>query len=122
MTDQSMYYAPAPQPQPQPQPPQQPAPTKPRKKRGFWAIFFLVLFSPFIAIYFVLKALYWVFTWLMTPVALVVHFLLCALGLIWFSPVKLLASGRSRHRLLQPHYPAFPPFWSAKYWVRLPCG
>jgi hypothetical protein len=122
MTDQSMYYAPAPQQQPgqhSGQQPQQPAVAKKGRKRGFWAVFFLVLCSPFIALYFVFKALYWVFLWLMTPVALVVHFVLCAVGLVWYTPVKLLASGRSKYRLLQPHYPGFPPFWSAGYWVRL---
>jgi hypothetical protein len=136
MTDQTMPYAPTPaqqEPQypqqypqqyreqyPQHDPQQQPTLVQqPKKKRGFWPIFFIVLFSPFIAIYFVLKALYWVFTWVMTPVALAVHFVLCALGLIWFTPVKLLASGSSKNRLLQPRYPGFPPLWSAKYWVRL---
>jgi len=144
VTDQQMYYAPAQQqqyppqnqqypaqqqqyppqnqqyPQQMPQNQQQPAPPqRVKKKRGFWAIFFIVLFSPFIALYYLFIGLYWVFTWLMTPVALAVHFLLCALGLIWFTPVKLLASGRSRHRLLQPRYPGFPPFWSPEYWVRL---
>ncbi|GAA1982060.1 hypothetical protein [Catenulispora subtropica] len=119
MTDQSMYYAPAPsQYQQVPQPPPPPA----KKKRGFWAIFFIVLFSPFIALYYFFKGLYWVFAWLMTPVALVVHFVACGLGLIWYTPVKLLASGRSKHRILQPRYPAFPPFWSGAYWVRLRDG
>ena len=32
---------------------------------------------------------------------------------------KLLASGRSKYRILQPRYPAFPPFWTGAYWVRL---
>ncbi|NUP50191.1 MAG: hypothetical protein HOW97_23200, partial [Catenulispora sp.] len=98
---------------------QQPEPAKPRKKRGFWAIFFIVLFSPLIAVFYLFKYLYWTFLWLMTPVALVLHFVFCALGLIWYTPVKLLASGRSKFRILQPRYPAFPPLWTGAYWVRL---
>jgi hypothetical protein len=92
---------------------------KPKKKRGPWATFFIVLFSPFIALAFAVYAIYWVLCWLLTPVALVVHFVLCGLGLIWFSVVKVLASGRSKYRLLQPMYPKFPPFWTGGYWVRL---
>jgi hypothetical protein len=108
-----------------PQPPygaQQPQPgstPKPRKKRGFWAWFFIVLFSPFIALWYFLVGLYWVFLWLMTPVALVFHFIFCAIGLVWYTPVKLLASGRSKYRVLQPRYPMFPPLWTGAYWVRL---
>ncbi|NUR58559.1 MAG: hypothetical protein HOV87_07690 [Catenulispora sp.] len=111
----------APQPQygyQQPQPEPGPAP-KPRKKRGFWAWFFITLFSPFIAIYYFLIGFYWVLLWAMTPVALVFHFFFCAIGLIWYTPVKLLASGRSKARIFQPRYPAFPPFWTGAYWVRL---
>jgi len=92
---------------------------KPKKKRSRWATFFIVLFSPFIALAFVLYAVYWVLCWLLTPVALVIHFALCGLGLIWFSLVKVLASGRSKYRLFQPMYPKFPPFWTGDYWVRL---
>ena len=92
---------------------------KPKKKRSRWATFFIVLFSPFIALAFVVYAIYWVLCWLLTPVALVVHFMLCGLGLIWFSLVKVLASGGSRYRLFQPMYPMFPPLWTGQYWVRL---
>ena len=117
------YQQPGAAPQPpygyqQPQPETAPAP-KPRKKRGFWAWFFIVLFSPFIALWYFLVGIYWVFLWLMTPVALVFHFVFCAIGLIWYTPVKLLASGRSKYRILQPRYPMFPPLWTGAYWVRL---
>ena len=98
---------------------QAPAGPKPKKKRSRWATFFTVLFSPFIALAFVAFAIYWVLCWLLTPVALVVHFVLCGLGLIWFSLVKVLASGRSKYRLFQPMYPKFPAFWTGEYWVRL---
>ena len=104
------------------QPPQgltQPPGPKPKKKRSRWAIFFIVLFSPFIAVAFVAYAIYWVLCWLLTPVALAIHFVLCGLGLIWFSLVKVLASGGSKYRLFQPMYPKFPPFWTGAYWVRL---
>ena len=104
----------------QPQGPDQAqAGPKPKKKRGPWATFFIVVFSPFIALAFVVYAIYWVLCWLLTPVALVVHFVLCGVGLIWFSLVKVLASGRSKYRLFQPMYPTFPPFWTGSYWVRL---
>jgi hypothetical protein len=104
----------------QPQGPDQAqAGPKPKKKRGPWATFFIVLFSPFIALAFVVYAIYWVLCWLLTPVALVVHFVLCGVGLIWFSLVKVLASGGSKYRLFQPMYPTFPPFWTGSYWVRL---
>ncbi|GAA2024241.1 hypothetical protein GCM10009839_22530 [Catenulispora yoronensis] len=63
--------------------------------------------------------LYWVFLWLLTPVAMVLHFVFCGLGLIWYTPVKLMASGSSKYRILQPRYPAFPPFWTGQYWVRM---
>lgn len=113
------------QPYGQPQPgrpqgldPNRPDP-KPKKKRSKWAIFFFVLFSPFIGLAFVLYGLYWVLAWLLTPVGLLFHFALCGLGLIWYSGVKVLASGRSRHRLLQPVYPRFPQFWTWKYWVQM---
>jgi hypothetical protein len=102
-----------------PGPDQAQAGPKPKKKRGPWATFFIVLFSPFIALAFVAYGIYWVLCWLLTPVALVVHFVLCGLGLIWFSLVKVLASGGSKYRLFQPMYPKFPPFWTGGYWVRL---
>lgn len=102
-----------------PQGPTQPPGPKPKKKRSRWAIFFIVLFSPFIALAFVAYAIYWVLCWLLTPVALAIHFVLCGLGLIWFSLVKVLASGGSKYRLFQPMYPKFPPFWTGDYWVRL---
>jgi hypothetical protein len=127
---QQPYGQPYPGQQPYGQPPQapgqpqsmdqnQPAPKKPKKKRGKWAIFFIVLFSPFIAVAFVLYGLYWVLAWLLTPVGLLLHFVFCALGLIWYSGVKLLASGRSKYRLFQPLYPRFPAFWTGQYWVRM---
>ena len=101
------------------QPGQEQNPPKPKKKRSGWATFFIVLFSPFIALAFVAFAVYWVLCWLLTPVALVVHFVLCGLGLIWFSLVKALASGGSKYRLFQPMYPKFPQLWTGPYWVRL---
>lgn len=106
-------------PSPFPGPDRAQAGPKPKKKRSRWAIFFIVLFSPLIAIAFVVYAFYWVLCWLLTPVALVVHFALCGLGLIWFSLVKTMASGRSKYRLFQPVYPQFPPFWTGRYWLRL---
>lgn len=92
---------------------------KPKKKRSRWAIFFIVLFSPFIAVIFALYGIYWVLCWLLTPVAMVLHFVFCGIGLIWYTPVKFLASGRSKFRLFQPLYPKFPPFWTGAYWVLL---
>ena len=92
---------------------------KPKKKRSGCAWFFIILFSPFIALAFVLYGIFWLLAWLLTPVALVLHFVFCGLGLIWYSGVKVLASGRSKYRLLQPVYPKFPPFWTGQYWVRL---
>ena len=116
---QQQYGQPYPGPgQPQGMDPNQPAP-KPKKKRSRWATFFIVLFSPFIALAFVAYALYWVLAWLLTPVGLLFHFVLCGLGLIWYSGVKLLASGRSQNRLLQPVYPQCPRFWTGKYWVQM---
>jgi nitrate reductase NapE component len=113
-------YGPPPQgPNQPPGPDQAQTGPKPKKKRSRWATFFIVLFSPFIALAFVVYGIYWVLCWLLTPVALAIHFVLCGLGLIWFSLVKVLASGRSRYRLLQPMYPKFPPFWTGQYWVRL---
>lgn len=110
--------------QPYPQDPaqdqNQPKPKpKPKKKRSRWAIFFIVLFSPLIALAFVFYGIYWVLTWLLTPVALVLHFVFCGIGLIWYSGVKVLASGNSKYRLFQPMYPKFPPLWTGAYWVRL---
>lgn len=92
---------------------------KPKKKRSGCATFFLVVFSPLIALAFVVYGIYWVLAWLLTPVALVVHLVFCGLGLIWYSGVKVLASGRSKYRLFQPLYPKFPPLWTGKYWVGL---
>ena len=90
-----------------------------KKKRGCVFTFFIVLFSPFIAAAFVLYGVLWTIGWLLTPVALVLHLVFCGLGLIWYSGVKVLASGRSKYRLFQPVYPRFPPFWTGQYWVRL---
>ena len=92
---------------------------KPKKKRSGCAIFLIVLFSPLIAVVFVLIGVFWVLAWLLTPVAMVLHFVFCGLGLIWYSLVKLMASGGSKYRLFQPVYPKFPPFWTGEYWVRL---
>jgi nitrate reductase NapE component len=92
---------------------------KPKKKRSGWATFFLVLFSPLIAVAFVFYGIYWVLAWLVTPALLAVHFVFYGLGLLWFSGVKILASGSSKHRLLQPRYPGFPPLWTGAYWVGL---
>ena len=92
---------------------------KPKKKHGFWWFFFIILFSPFIAVIFVLYGLFWTLGWLLTPVALLLHLFFCALGLIWYSGVKVMASGRSKYRLFQPMYPKFPPLWTGQYWVRL---
>ena len=92
---------------------------KPKKKHGGWWYFFVILFSPLIALAFVLYGLYWALCWLLTPVALVLHLVFCGLGLIWYSGVKVLASGRSKFRLFQPLYPKFPPLWTGQYWVGL---
>ncbi|WP_194912460.1 hypothetical protein [Catenulispora rubra] len=98
---------------------QAPAGPKPKKKHGFWWYFLVILFSPLIAVAFVLYGLYWTLCWVLTPVALVLHLVFCGLGLIWYSGVKVLASGRSKFRLFQPLYPKFPPLWTGQYWIGL---
>lgn len=101
---------------PQFQDPNQPAPKKKRKHRG-WVLFLIILFSPLIGLAYVFYGIYWLLAWLLTPVGMVLHFVFCGLGLIWYSGVKLMASGRSKSRILQPVYPRMPRFWTAKYWV-----
>lgn len=92
-------------------------PPKPKRKRGVGTIILIVVFSPFIGLWYLLCGVYWCVTCLLTPVFVALHLALWPLGCAWAGLLRLCgASGRSRFRPFVPIPPHFPALFAVSYW------
>lgn len=98
---------------------QRPGDPRPKRRFGPVKIALIIVFSPFIGLWFAVKALFWSVTWLLAPLLVAAHLVIWPLGCAWFGLVRLCgARGRSRFRMFRPIMPRFPALLSGSYWMR----
>ncbi|GLY91164.1 hypothetical protein [Actinoallomurus iriomotensis] len=88
--------------------------------RGFWGtvgrVLLLIILLPFLALY----GVYWVVTFLLTPVLFALHLVFWPLGCLWAGICRACGARRdARWRILRPIPPAFPAIWRLSYWFTL---
>ncbi|WP_285625261.1 hypothetical protein [Actinoallomurus iriomotensis] len=100
-----------------------PPPALRLRGRGFWGtvgrVLLLIVLLPFLALY----AVYWVVTFLLTPVLFALHLMFWPLGCLWAGICRVCGARRdARWRILRPIPPAFPAIWRLSYWFTLRRG
>jgi hypothetical protein len=79
-------------------------------------VLLLIVLSPFFALY----GVYWLVTFLLTPVLFALHLVVWPLACLWAGVCHLCGARRdTRWRIFHPTLPAFPAIWRLSYWFTL---
>lgn len=79
----------------------------------------LIVLLPFLALY----GVYWLITFLLTPVLFALHLVVWPLGCLWAGICYVFGARRdTRRRIFRPIVPAFPAIWRLRYWFALRRG